>query len=117
MAVAFASPASVARYAASLPDDVVVLTDPERIAYRALGLGRASWARAGLDPRVWLAYLGHLLRGRWRVQYERGQDVLQLGADVVIAPDLRIAWIYRSRGPEDRPPAARVATELRQAAG
>lgn len=115
--IAFAPPSSIAPYAAALPDGVTVLTDPERIAYRALGLGRASWARAGLDPRVWLAYLGHFARGRRRPRYERGQDVLQLGADAVLDADLRVTWLYRSRGPEDRPPAGEVLAQLRRAAG
>jgi hypothetical protein len=31
------------------------------------------------------------------------QDTLQLGGDVLVHRDGDVRWIYRSRGPEDRP--------------
>ena len=31
------------------------------------------------------------------------EDTLQLGGDVVIGPDGRIRFLYRSEGPDDRP--------------
>ena len=31
------------------------------------------------------------------------EDTLQLGGDAVVDADGRLAWVYLSRGPEDRP--------------
>ena len=45
-------------------DHVLVLSDPDRRAYEAFGLGRGSLRRVWLDPRVWLRYLQLILRGR-----------------------------------------------------
>ena len=40
------------------------------------------------------------------------EDTLQLGGDTLVSADGRIAWIYRSRGPEDRPSVARIQAAL-----
>lgn len=104
--VSFARPASLAAYRDRFGlGDVLLLSDPERLAYAAFGFDRGSVARVWLDPRVWLRYAGLLARGR-RLE-ATDDDTLQLGGDVLVAPDGRVRWIYRSTGPEDRPtPAA-----------
>lgn len=76
-------------------------TDPEREVYRAFGIERASLRRVWLDPRVWWRYAALLARGR-RPQAS-GEDTLQLGGDAVLDGEGRLSWLYRSRGPEDRP--------------
>jgi hypothetical protein len=91
-------------------DDVLVLSDPQRLAYRALGFGRGSIARVWLDPRVWRRYAELLRRGRRLEAVE--EDSLQLGGDVLVGADGRIRWIYRSRGPEDRPAIGTIRTAL-----
>lgn len=75
--------------------------DPERAAYRAFGFARGSIARVWLHPRVILRYGQLLGRGR-RVRAPR-QDTLQLGGDVLVTAAGRVAWVYASAGPEDRP--------------
>lgn len=90
------------------------LVDADRAAYRAYGLERASVARVWLSPKVWRAYARLLLRGEHFRPIR--QDSLQLGGDVVVAPDGTIAWAYRSAGPEDRPGVARLAAEMQRAA-
>ena len=40
------------------------------------------------------------------------EDTLQLGGDAVVDADGRLAWVQRSRGPEDRPTIAVVQAAL-----
>lgn len=83
-----------------LPFPVVI--DPDRTAYRAFGLGRASIARAwGVRPA--LAYLRLFARGRWRDLRRPTEDTLQLGGDFVISPDGALVYGFWSSGPDDRP--------------
>lgn len=105
--VAFAAPESLAGYQRRLGlDGVLVLSDPDRLTYHAFGLGRGSVVRVWLHPRVWARYMQLMRQGR-RPEPAR-EDTLQLGGDALIGADGRIAWIYRSQGPEDRPTLAQV---------
>jgi len=88
-------------------EHLLVLADPERRAYHAFGLGRGSVARVWLDPRVWIRYVRLILAdGRPEAAHE---DTLQLGGDALTDTNGRITWIYRSRGPEDRPTIDQIA--------
>jgi len=109
--IAFAARESLAGYQhRQRLDHIHVLSDPDRRAYRAFGLGRGTVLRVWLDPRVWARYAQLILRGhRPEPAHE---DTLQLGGDALIGADGRIAWIYRSRGPEDRPSLARIQAAL-----
>lgn len=105
--VAFASAQSLIAYQHRHGlDHLLVLSDPDRHAYRAFGLGRGSVLRIWLDPRVWARYLQLMLRGR-RPEAAH-EDTLQLGGDALVDSDGRITWIHRSRGPEDRPSVADI---------
>jgi peroxiredoxin len=87
-----------------------VLADEARAAYRAYGLGRGSWRRVwGL--RTMRAY-GRLLRAGQRPHLP-SEDTLQLGGDFVVDPDGRVAYAYRSAGPDDRPSVDDLITALR----
>jgi hypothetical protein len=109
--VAFAPPESLVGYQhRQRLDHLLVLSDPDRRAYDAFGLGRGSLLRVWLDPRVWVRYLELMLRGR-RLEVAH-EDTLQLGGDALIDAHGRIAWIYRSRGPEDRPTVAAIQSQL-----
>jgi hypothetical protein len=109
--VAFAAPESLRGYQHRQQlDDLLVLSDPDRHAYRAFGFGRGTALRVWLDPRVWARYAQLVLRG-WRPEHAN-EDTLQLGGDALLDAEGRIAWIYRSRGPEDRPSVARIQTAL-----
>lgn len=110
--VAFAASKALARYESSLGlGDTVVLADPARASYSAFGFGRGSLTRVWLDPRVWARYLSLVARGRRLAA--PNQDTLQLGGDVLVRADGRIGWIYRSRGPADRPSIAAIAAARR----
>jgi len=109
--VAFAPRESLAGYQHRQQlDHIQVLSDPDRRAYRAFALGRGTLLRVWLHPRVWVRYAQLVLRGR-RPEPAH-EDTLQLGGDALIGADGRIAWIYRSRGPEDRPSLARIEAAL-----
>jgi hypothetical protein len=109
--IAFAAPASLAAYQRRLGlDHVLVLSDPELVAYHAFGFGRGSVHRVWLDPRVWRRYVQLIRTGR---RPERAhEDTLQLGGDVLVDAGGRVRWIYASRGPEDRPSVAEVRAAL-----
>lgn len=109
--VAFAEPESIAGYQhRQRLDHLLVLSDPHRRVYEAFGLERGSILRVWLDPRVWLRYLRLILRGR-RPEPAR-EDTLQLGGDALTDASGRVAWIYRSRGPEDRPSISALRSAL-----
>jgi len=77
-----------------------VLADETRAVYRAYGLQRGSWWRVwGLKS---VRAYGRLLRQGRRLERPSG-DTLQLGGDFVVDWDGRLAYAYRSRGPDDRP--------------
>lgn len=88
-----------------------VLVDRERAAYRAWGLGRASFARIWLDPRVWARYArGALETGR---PGRLGVDTLQLGGDFVVDPAGRVVY-SRPQVTDDRPPVGVLLETLEQ---
>ena len=91
-----------------------VVGDPGRTAYRMFGFASAGWAEVW-RPRVVLRYAGLLLRG-YRPR-PAGEDVHQLGGDVVLDRDRRVVYLYRSADPADRPPAAELIAALASAAG
>ena len=78
-----------------------VLMDPERDSYRAYSLGRATRRRVW-SPAVIRRYLQLLRQGQRDLQRPT-EDVLQLGGDFVVDPDGRLAYVFRSEGPDDRP--------------
>ena len=112
VAVNFDTPERVARYASAFGRDVLFLCDPARTVYARLGLGRTSRARVWLHPGVWLAY-ARLLAAGTRLRAPAG-DVLQLGGDAILDSAVRPIWIYRSRGPEDRPLVDEIRRNLSQ---
>jgi hypothetical protein len=91
-----------------------VLSDPGRLLYARLGIGRAPvW-------RVWnagtLAVYRRALRRGWRAAPGEGEDLRQLGGDAVVVDGVvRVLW--RPRSPDDRPPAAEVLAAARAALG
>lgn len=113
--VSFTAPQMLAALEDELQLGLDMFADPERALYQALGFGRGSVGRVWLHPRVWIRYAG-LLAGGARLRGPQG-DTLQLGGDAVIDAAGRLAWIYGSAGPDDRPPVTRLRKELASAGG
>jgi len=109
------TPQSAAR-AATWRDELslgsaLVIADPERTLYRALGARRPKplWV---LRPGVASAGLRALLAGE-RVSVTRGDDTLQLGADVVLDENGRIAFLHLAADAADRTPPEELIAVLR----
>lgn len=80
----------------------LVLADPARTLYRALGARRPAplWV---LRRRVTVAGVRALLTGE-RLAWARGDDPLLLGVDAVTDRGGRIAFLHRAADPADRTP-------------
>ena len=90
--------------------DALVIADPERTLYQALGARRPRplWV---LRPRVATAGVRALLAGE-RVGVTRGDDPRQLGADVVLDRDGRIAFLHLAADAADRTPPGELVAVL-----
>lgn len=108
--VTFTRPRNLRGYRARFGLPFAVLADEHRAAYRAYGLGRGPWWRV-YGPRVWVEYARLIGRGR-RPQRPQ-EDTLQLGGDFVVAPDGRLTYVFRSTGPDDRPPIDELIAAVR----
>jgi len=115
--VTFAPAPMLAAFERGLGLPVGYYGDPERAAYAALGFGRGSVARVWLDPRVLGRYARLIARGRRPRAPTEGEDLLQLGGDVLADAEGRIEWTYRSTGPEDRPSLAEVLSAAGRSGG
>ena len=110
------TPQSAARAAAWRDElslsSALVIADPERTLYRALGARRPKplWV---LRPRVARAGVRALLAGE-RVGVTRGDDTLQLGADVVVDKDGQIAFLHLAADAADRTPPEELIAVLRR---
>jgi peroxiredoxin len=116
LVVTFTRPERIEPYLARHPLPVPVVSDPSLKAYRALDLGRTSWW-ALLRPGVIVRYLKQMLRGWLPEKPNEEEDLLQLGGDFVLDAQQRLAYLYRSTEPTDRPSAATVLEALRAVAG
>ena len=89
----------------------VVLSDRQRAAYRAYGLGRGRvwrvWGwRAGRE------YLRLMRRGFRRLRRPT-EDTLQLGGDFVVDRAGRLRYGYWGEGPDDRPTVDEIVAAVR----
>lgn len=105
--VGFSPPDRLAALARHLGWPGLVLSDPSRRLYAALGLGRAPLWRV-YSPRTLLTYARAVVRReRLRPPVE---DTRQLGADAVVV-DGTVVLLWRPRSPDDRPEAREVLAE------
>lgn len=113
-AVSFEPPRQARGFARVMGLPFPVLSDPERRGYAAFGL------TAGERGKVWSrqtagAYLRGLAHGR--LPHIPKGDTTQLGGDVVLDAEGRIAYLYRSDTPADRPSVDDLLDAVRRAAG
>lgn len=98
--ITFTRPRNLPGYRRRLALAYPVLADETRAVYHTYGLQRGSWRRVwGLKS---VRAYGRLLRQGRRLERPSG-DTLQLGGDFIVDRDGRLAYAYRSRGPDDRP--------------
>ena len=102
--VGFSPPGPLAAIARHLGWPGLVLSDPDRLLYRRLGVGRAPLWRV-YSPGTLATYAAVLARGH---QLARPvEDIRQLGADAIMVQGV-VRRLWRTRTPDDRPPAAEV---------
>lgn len=77
-----------------------ILRDTHRTLYGAYGMAEAGWW-ALIGPRVLLRYIAMMLRGY--MPWKPGQNLRQLGGDILIDPDGIVRLQFVSRNPHDRP--------------
>ncbi len=102
LAVSQAKPAVLAAFLRTSPQPFPVVCDPDRVAYRAFGLERASWA-SFFRPKVLWGYLRLIRRGGKVRRPYPGEDVRQLGGDFLLDRAGRVVFAHRSRTATDRP--------------
>ena len=89
-----------------------MLVDSSRAAYLAYGLGRGS-VREVWGPKIWWAYAKLIRRGR-RV-HRPTEDTRQLSGDFVVGRNGRLAYVFRSKDPDDRPAVDDLLVAVRNA--
>ena len=114
LVVSFDPPRRVGGYCRRHRLPFVCLSDERRLAYRAYGLGRASWLRT-LTPRALAPYVRLYFRPPRGVGHGlgvRGQDLRQMGGDFVVSPQGRLALAYASHDPADRPAVEQILAAI-----
>jgi hypothetical protein len=103
--VGFSPPEALGPLADRLGLDGRMLSDPDRVLYRAVGLRRAA-VRQVYSPGTMLHYAGALLRGR--TLHRPVEDTRQMGGDA-LAVDGTIVRRWRPSTPDDRADATVIA--------
>jgi hypothetical protein len=111
LAIAFDPARRVGGYCRRYGVPFACLVDEPRAVYRAYGMGRSSWLRM-LTPRTLAPYLRHALTTRGLPGSDSRQDRRQMGGDVVVDPDGRIALYHASHDPADRPSVAALLAAI-----
>ena len=102
--VGFSPPAPLAAIARHLGWPGLVLTDPHRVLYRRLGIGRAP-LRQVYSPGTRASAAAAVARGHRLARPV--EDTRQLGADSIMVRGV-VRRLWRPRSPDDRPAAAGV---------
>jgi len=85
--------------------EVVCLSDPERKAYRAYGLGRGRLSQTILSRHVMRSNRDLLKHKGWKPELPpQGQDAMQMAGLFIIGPDGRIRLPYYYEDIADHPP-------------
>ena len=111
--VGFSPPGPLAAIARHLGWPGLVLSDPDRLLYRRLGVGRAPLWRV-YSPGTLATYAAALARGQRLARPT--EDTRQLGADAVMVHGV-VRRLWQPRTPDDRPQAAGVIAAARAWAG
>lgn len=107
VAIAQATPTVLTQYLSKNPLPFPILSDPDRVAYRAFGLERTSWFTFFRPGVIW-GYLRLMLRGTRPHTPYAGEDVRQLGGDFVLSRTGELLFTFRSADPTARPSVAEL---------
>ena len=106
-----AEPESLERVGRELGLTVPLLSDPTWSTYRTFGFGRAGARTLLFSPGTWWAGFRAVLRGR--LPRRPTEDYAELGGDVLLTPDGRVACDLpqpkRRRSPSARGRASQLA--------
>ena len=102
--IGFSPPGPLAAIARHLGWPGLVLTDPHRVLYRRLGIGRAPLWQV-YSPGTLATYAAALAHGHRLARPV--EDTRQLGADAIMVGGV-VRRLWRPRSPDDRPAAAEV---------
>jgi peroxiredoxin len=97
-------PAETRRFCEQYAPEVLCLSDPERRAYRAYGLGTATLWQMLLSPQVLLQTRRAAKHGYTAELPPRGQDMRQMSGTFIIGTDGRIRLPYYYDTIADHPP-------------
>lgn len=111
LVVAQAKPEVLSLYLSRQTWHVPIVSDPDRIAYRAFGLKRTGWLTFFKPGVLWKYFRGMIRGHRVRKPYA-GEDVLQLGGDFILDKRGRVVFAYPSANPTDRPTLAAIRQAL-----
>lgn len=104
--VGFSPPEALAALADHLGLTGTVLSDPERLLYRRLGLGRAPMWRV-YSPGTLARYAAYTLRGK--TLHKPVEDTRQMGGDALVL-DGRAIRLWQPKTPDDRAAPQAIAT-------
>lgn len=96
---------------ARLWSDARAVSDPERVIYAALGIGRSSWSQL-LGPATWRAGLRALARGHF-VGKPVGDPRVRPG--LLLAHGARVLWEHEFRHSGDLPEEDALVTAVESA--
>jgi peroxiredoxin len=113
VAVSFASPEHLKRFAEQLGHPFLWLADPTRLSYERLNLGRRGLSAIAPPRAVW-GYIRFFLQGK--VWHPEQLDIAQMGGDFVFDRDGNLTLSHVSTRSDDRPSVSAVMSALRQAA-
>ena len=111
MAVSFEPRARLLQLSRQMQLPFMLLSDPERDAYRAYGLRRGR-LRHIFGPSALWTYLRLLSQGRR--YHARRSDLFQLGGDFVLDSRGVVRFEYSSVTPSDRPPVEKLLEVLEE---
>lgn len=85
---------------------IICLSDPERRAYHAYGLGRANIYQAALSPQVIAGMVKARKHGHKAELPPQGQDAMQMSGTFIIGTDGRVRLPYYYDTIADHPPVS-----------
>lgn len=99
------TPAETQSFCDQYAPTLLCLSDPDRAAYQAYGLGLGSLRQTVLSPRIWRANRLVKQRQGWKPELPpSGQDAFQMSGIFIIGTDGRVRLPYYYEDIADHPP-------------